>query len=129
MWNQKLPPLYIEALVVLRVGSMFYLHKSQNVFCVSMRLCVSICRYLVSAVSKYPAGQQSPEQLIEARKLFENLQSSERRKQQLEFQHQQLKLNLQQTKAAHAMELEFKKSMQLQETPLSRAIKLVLRKR
>jgi hypothetical protein len=69
---------------------------------------------------------------VEARRLLESLQSSERKKQKLEFQHQQLKLSLEQTKAAHAMEQEFKKSMQLQEVeqpPRSKSIKLVLRKR
>lgn len=80
-------------------------------------------------------GQQTPEQLIEARKLLENLQSSERNMQLLEFQNQQLKLNLQQTQAAHAMEQQFKKSMMLQEleqteqAPRNRVIKLALRKR
>lgn len=77
-------------------------------------------------------GQPTPEQILEARKLFETIQSSERKKQQLEFQLQQLKLNLEQKKAAHAMEQQFQKSMQFKEmeqTPRSRPIKLVLRKR
>ena len=77
------------------------------------------------------SGQQTQEQLREARKILENIQLSERKKQQLEFQHQQLKLSLEQTKAAHAMEQQLQ-SIQLQEveqTSRSRPIKLVLRKR
>lgn len=83
-------------------------------------------------IVKIFAGQQTTEQLIEARRLLESAQLLERKKQQLQFQHQQLHLKLQQAKEAHAMEQELKKSIQLKEfeqLPRSVPIKMVLRKR
>ena len=82
--------------------------------------------------------QQSPEQLVEARKALELVQSLEREKQKLQFQRDQHKLNMEQAKASHDMEKEFQKAMQMQgiePTPKSDAsqgnkpIKLALRKR
>lgn len=73
-------------------------------------------------------GLQAPE---ETRKFLEHLQATERKKQQLQFQLQQIHLNLQQAKASLAMEQEFRKTMNIQvEDRLgSQPIKLVLRKR
>ena len=90
--------------------------------------------YLLNLIAQQSAGQ-----LVEARKLLESAQSLERNKQQLQFQHQQLLLKLQQAKEAQAMEQEFQKTMKLQVTEqapnrssapnTSSTIKMVLRKR
>ncbi len=76
-------------------------------------------------------GQQTQEQQVEARRLLEHLQATERKKQQIQFQLQQLHLGLQQAKAAQAMEQEFKKTLKIEVDQLSKSqqIKLVLRKR
>ena len=80
-------------------------------------------------------GQQTPEQLADARKVFESVQALERQKQQLQFQYDQQSLSMQQAKDAHAMEKEFQKAMMIEATSDSIAtsrdkpIKMVLRKR
>ena len=84
----------------------------------------------LSLAQQAPA-QQAPEH-TEARKFLENLQATERKKQQLQFQLQQVHLNLQQAKASLAMEQEFRKTMKIQVDQhelRSQPIKLVLRKR
>lgn len=79
-------------------------------------------------------GQQTPEQLAEARKVFESVQALERQKQQLQFQLEQQTLSMKQAKAAHDMEREFQRAMKMEQSSdgastRDNPIKLVLRKR
>ena len=82
-------------------------------------------------------AQFTQDQHMQAMKLLETVQALERRKQQLEFQLQQIALSIQQAQAAQAMEEQFKAALKLKqqqsqgapESKTRQTVKLALRKR
>ena len=103
-------------------------------FACIMIIIVLLCHCSVSYVNLI-TGQLSAEQRLQARQVLESVQVLERQRQQLEFQGQQVQLNLQQAQDAQAMEKQFQEAMQIQQQGSAviegrvHPMKLALRKR